>query len=301
MDENKNKKTSIKKVVLKIAVSVGLLAYIISKIDKQELVQHIKLLDYKFIPLIVVFIILNYIVSSIRWKQLLIHERSNEVSVGYLTSLYFIWSFFNNFMPTSIGGDVYKVYKLGKKINDNTFAFTSTFTERFTGVLILALFSVLSFAGFLKYWIILLLFWFVLSIYLGFVVLQKLSKRIKILGKIYASLMTYKGHYKMMLRVFILAVIVQLMSLLTQYTIFLALGIKIDYFYALFTFPVITLATFFIPSLNGIGVQDALYMSMFELVGVPKELSLAASVLYHLFRLGVSLVGGVLYGLGKSD
>jgi len=113
--------------------------------------------------------------------------------------------------------------------------------------------------------------------------------------------MVYKGNWQLISKVFVLAVIVQLISVLTQYTLFLSLGIKIDPFFALFAFPVITLATFFIPSLNGIGVQDALYMTLFSMLGVPQELSLAASVLYHLFRLGVSLVGGVLYALGKAD
>jgi len=62
---------------------------------------------------------------------LLIHEKSNEVSRLYLFKLYFVGAFFNNFMPTSIGGDVYKVYKLGKKIDSPVVGFSSVFTERF--------------------------------------------------------------------------------------------------------------------------------------------------------------------------
>ncbi|NMB69992.1 flippase-like domain-containing protein [candidate division WWE3 bacterium] len=299
--EMEKKGKSLKKLVLKIIVSAGLIFYILYKVDKQTLITNLKLMDLLFLVPIVAFIVLNYVISSLRWKQLIVHENANKVSLGYLTSLYFIGSFFNNFMPTSIGGDVYKVFKLGKRINDNTFAFTSTFTERFTGVLILVLFSVLSFTGILHFWVILLLVWFVMSMYIGFYILQKLSKKIKIVKKIYESLMVYKGRWTLIFHVFILAVVVQLFSVLTQYTIFLSLGIKLDPFFALFAFPVITLATFFIPSLNGIGVQDALYISLFAFLGVPQELSLAASVLYHLFRLGVSLIGGVLYALGKSD
>ena len=299
MTDLKVKKTgkNLRQLIIKILVSVGLIAYILFKVDKQSLFTNLKLMDPLYIVPIITFIVLNYVISSLRWKQLIIHENSKRLSLEYLTSLYFIGSFFNNFMPTSIGGDVYKVFKLGKKIEDNTFAFTSTFTERFTGVFILALFSVLSFTGILK----LLIVWFAISTYIGIFVLKKLSNRFKIVKRVFDSLMIYKGRWGLISKVFLLAVIVQFMSVLTQYAIFLSLGIKLDPFFALFAFPVITLATFFIPSLNGIGVQDALYISFFAFLGVSKELALAASVLYHLFRLGVSLIGGVLYAAGKSD
>jgi len=36
-------------------------------------------------------------------------------------------------------------------------------------------------------------------------------------------------------------------------------------------------------------------------VGVPAETAVSASIIYHLLRLGVSLIGGVLYALGKDS
>jgi len=77
--------------------------------------------------------------------------------------------------------------------------------------------------------------------------------------------------------------------------------VKLPIFYAFFVFPVITLAGFFIPSLNGLGVQDVLYISFMGQVGVSESLAISASVLYHLSRLIVSLVGGVLYAMGKGE
>jgi len=106
------------KLILKIVISTSLLVIIFFQIDKQSFMDNFKLIDYRYVPLILLFLILNYIVSSFRWKALLIHKNSEHVSVKYLTYLYFTGAFFNNFMPTSIGGDVYKVFKLGKKINN---------------------------------------------------------------------------------------------------------------------------------------------------------------------------------------
>ena len=81
----------------------------------------------------------------------------------------------------------------------------------------------------------------------------------------------------------------------------MSLGLHPAIIYSMFALPLITLAGFFIPSLNGIGVQDALYVSMFSVVGISAESALTASVLYHILRLVVSLIGGVLYAFGLDE
>lgn len=289
------------KILLKIIVSVGLVTFILLKIDKAQLISNFKLLNYYFVPLVVIFIILNYVVSSMRWKRLLVHKNSTRVSVGYLTTLYFVGSFFNNFMPTSIGGDVYKVFKLGKKIESVPSAFASTFMERFTGMLMLCVISVFSLYKLMGFWIVLLFIWGLLGLYLAFFVLRLLSKKSKKINEIYEAFRIYKGKNGIIIYALVTSLMVQLFSILSQYTIFLALGVKLPFLYALFVFPVIILAGFFIPSLNGIGVQDTMYMTLFGFVGVSPELSLSASILFHLFKLFISLLGGVLYALGKAD
>ncbi len=286
--------------IIKLTISVSLIAIIFYGVDKESFLNNFRLLDYGYVPFIILLLVTNYLVSSYRWKTLLIHKNSERVSVKYLTYLYFTGAFFNNFMPTSIGGDVYKVYKLGKKLGDAVDAFSATFMERFTGVVALGLISVFSLVKMLGIWGALILIVFVVGILIGFYLLSFLSSRSEKVRKLYHSLNAYRGKNKILLWAFITSFIVQFLAIATQYFVFLALGIKLPIVYALFIFPVITLAGFFIPSLNGIGVQDALYMKLFAVVGVLGSLSLSASLVYHLFRLGVSLIGGVIYALGKD-
>jgi len=293
---------NVKKLLLKICVSVILFSILLWNSDTKNLLVTIKLLDLRFIPLILLLLILNYVVSSIRWKSLLsIYENTSQVSTGYLTNLYFVGSFFNNFMPTSIGGDVFKIYKLGARINNTSHAFASTFMERFTGIVALLLISCISLINMLGVKGILLFVGFWVAVIAGFVALKALSTRFSKPAKIYAVLLQYKGKNKVLLIAFLTSFIVQFLAIFTQYFIFLALGVRLPLFYSLFVFPVITLASFFIPSLNGVGVQDALYVQLFQVVYIIPELALSASILYHLFRLGVSLIGGVLYAAGKAD
>ena len=100
---------------------------------------------------------------------------------------------------------------------------------------------------------------------------------------------------------FVVVFVVQLLAVATQYFVLVSLGISVPFVYTLFVFPVVFLASIFIPSLNGFGVQDALYIHFFTAVGVTTELALSASIVYHLFRLAVSLFGGILYAMGKAD
>ena len=110
----KNKNTL--KTILKIVISSSLIYYLFSKkVNISEVVENFKSLDWRYVVLMVLVIIVHYTISSLRWKSLLIHEKSDEVSQLYLLKLYFEGAFFNNFMPTSIGGDVYKIVNLEEK------------------------------------------------------------------------------------------------------------------------------------------------------------------------------------------
>lgn len=306
------------KTLLKIIISVGLFALILHTVDLKSVAGNFKLLDPRYIPLIVLLFFLNYFVSSIRWKFLLIYRKSEEVSVWYLTALYFMGSFFNNFMPTSIGGDVYKVYRLGKKIENTPAAFSATFMERFTGMMALVIISYFGLMKTLNFWIgmlpesmlasrflvgafkFLVLFGFWIAAALGFLALKFLAKKIGVFKKVYDAMVAYKDHKTVLLNAFITSFAVQVVAILSHFFVLKAIGVDVPIFYALFVFPVIFLTSFIIPSLNGMGVQDFLYIQFFTAVGVSADLALSASIIYHLFRVFVSLIGGVLYAVEKS-
>lgn len=309
----------VKQTLIKLAISGTLIGILLWKVDKKALVESFKLLDPKFLPLIFGLFILNYVISSVRWKMLLIYKNSEEATVTYLTSLYFIGSFFNNFMPTTVGGDVYKVAKLGQRIRDNAGALSATFMERFTGMVALMIISYIGFVKTFDFWVSLLpetvssdsalvglfkgfiIFGFWIGSLLGFFFLRLFSNKISLVGKFYNSLIKYVSRKRVVLYAFLTSFIVQLIAISTQFLVFKAIGVDLPVAYTLFVFPVIFLASFVIPSLNGIGVQDALYVEFFSAVGIASSVSLSASIIYHLFRMSVSLIGGVLYALGKSD
>lgn len=305
---------SVKKFLVKVVISLSLIVLLFLKIDTINIFKNIVLLNRRYIPLIVSLIALNYVISSVRWKYLLIHKNNEKASLSYLTSLYFVGAFFNNFMPTSVGGDVYKIYKLGKKIGSNSDAFTATFMERFTGLISLAFISTIGFIGVVighnrsvegdvykvltVSGIFLLLFVFLFLLFLK--VINILRLKFKLISQVYDSLYIYKDRRGVLGIAVISSFIVQFLAIFSQYFIFVALGKNLDIFRTMFIFPVITLATFFIPSLNGIGVQDFLYKFSNNFLFITEPVAIAGSILYHLFRMLVSLVGGILYATNKN-
>ena len=83
----------------------------IAQIDRDALLQSIAGFRTDFIPLIISLIVLNYIISSLRWKSLLsIYPNSEKADGRYLIALYFVllilgWYFLINNGRGSVVGN----------------------------------------------------------------------------------------------------------------------------------------------------------------------------------------------------
>ena len=305
----------MKKLLIKIAISTVFLYLVIKQVDIDTILTLVKTANPIYFVLIVLLIIINYLISTYRWYKL--YQSNSKPSFICFLKLYFKGSFFNNFLPTSIGGDSYKIFKLGKKTGDKVSALTATFMDRFTGFVILILISYVGVIFTWSHWLALLSdltrsrplayfvfgfslisFWIVAFAYFG--LLKVIAPKVAVIQKLYNALKTYKDRQDLIVPMVVTSLIVQICAVLAQYCTFLSVGVTPSFIYALAVIPVITMAGFFIPSINGVGVQDFLYMNLFSSVGVSNPISLSASLLYHFFRLVVSLIGGVFYAVDKE-
>ncbi len=296
MKQNKN----IKKTLIKISISLVLGVILYFMLDKKQFIESISKLNLVYLPLIFGLVVTNYVISSIRWRRLLdVYENASQISLVSLIKLYFIGAFFSNFLPTSIGGDVYKAVRLGKVLNDQSKAFASTFVERFSGVVILAIFSSFGLILTFKWLGVLLFVSFWICALIGIRFIDLLGAKVKKLEKFVDAIKLYFARKDILAYAFFTSIFVQICSILTQHFIFIALGYKIPIGYSFFAFPVIILASFLIPSQNSFGVQDALYATFFLQVGITAAAAVSASVIYHIVRLIISLIGGLFYAIEK--
>lgn len=293
----------ILKNLLKILISFGLVVYLFTLVDLEKTIKALSESNIYLVLISIIFVILNYLFSSLRWKYLILN--SDSISIWYLIKLYFIGSFFNNFLPTSIGGDAYKVLKLGDRIRSKTDAFTATFLERFLGMIsliIVAFIAILFYAEgdyfnkLIGLVLIVISFVVFMIFYPKFRFEHKFFIKItRILDQIHSSFLRYKNHKKTLFISFLASFFVQIFAVLSQYFLLLAVSVSVPILFSFFAFPVIFLSGYAIPTVNGLGSQDNLYLTFFSRYESDLNKIAAASILYHGVRFVVSLIGGVLY------
>src|SRR4029079_442324 len=76
--------------------------------------------------------------SAVRWGVLL-RAQHVRLSYGFLTQSFLVATFFNNFLPSNIGGDVVRITDTAKAAGSKTLATTVVLIDRGIGLLGLAL------------------------------------------------------------------------------------------------------------------------------------------------------------------
>ncbi len=99
--------------ILKIAVSVGLLWLILRRFSFEEIKAQVLQTQWSVLLVPFAVILISNLLGALQWGWLVRHA-GVEVRRGQLLRLYFIGLFFNHFGVGNLGGDVYKVYSLGR-------------------------------------------------------------------------------------------------------------------------------------------------------------------------------------------
>lgn len=94
--------------------------------------------NWRFVPILVILSGLLIGISSMKWR-LFLNERGIQMPLWRLMKLYVIGTFFSNFVPTMVGGDLARSYLLGRHIDSQVRSAASVFLERFTGLIALLL------------------------------------------------------------------------------------------------------------------------------------------------------------------
>jgi len=288
-----------KKLILRTAVSALLIFLLLKQVSLGEVFSNIRRANFLILFVIISFFI-NFFSSAYRWRELIIYKVKKRVGILYLLKLYYIGSFLSNFLPSTIGGDVYKAYKLGKDTENMVGALAATFMERLIGVVSLSIISSVSLVvlwGF-KGVAVFIIFWALIAFgFLGLWFLSKFSKKLK---KFYDSVVYYRSNKTVLLKALMFSIFVQVGSVFSHFFTALSLGINVPLAFAFFAFPVIGFISFLPISIGGLGVQDNIYVFVLGYIGIKASLAASASVLYHVLRIFNSLIGWALLTFDKD-
>ena len=250
--------------------------------------------------------------------QKVLSVQSISLSVKEATYLTFIGYFFNNFMPTSFGGDVLKAYYAGKKSNKKAGAFAGVFMDRVLALIPFTLIPAITLAFFVnkidnKLIVFAIYFLFLGSIVFVWLLLHK--KTAKYLAYIiepfkeklwyekikngYEYLNLYSRHKIVLSWSFILSAAAQILSIVATYLYARAIGVDLVTIGIFFIIvPIVAIMTL-MPSLNGLGVREGAFVYLLKAY-MPTEKAFAISILVLATLIVFSIIGGCIYGLKKN-
>jgi len=231
-------------------------------------------------------------------------------------SLTFIGYFFNNFLPTSIGGDVVKAYYVShKKAHERTTSYTAVFVDRAIGLatMVFMAFCAILFAGdavvdpSIRRMIYVITAVSAAGIFFlahkGFAkkfsfLLVPLRPIEKSLRKIYHAINRYRHHPWLIIQSLIISVISQVLYFFSIGFTALSIGSHISVGEILLRMPIVSMISL-LPSINGLGVREGSTMLLFGPI-IGKENAFAVSILILAILFIVSIIGGAIYMLSPQ-
>ncbi|MDO6587049.1 lysylphosphatidylglycerol synthase transmembrane domain-containing protein [Salipiger sp. 1_MG-2023] len=132
---------------IKLILGIGLVYLLLSQKDVWQ--GATTLLSGLSLPGVVVVMLIPIPLvwaSCLKWR-LLLRYRDCIVGLPSLMRYYTIGYFFNNFLPSSVGGDLARSYLVGRRIGSQAESFAAVFLERLTGLLTLVALAVIGFAA----------------------------------------------------------------------------------------------------------------------------------------------------------
>ena len=129
-------------LVLKIAVSIILLVVLFRQIDVSRLWETVRQASVTWLLVALGIYAVNLLVSTWRW-HLLLHAQQVVIRRRSLLGSFLVATFFNNFLPSNIGGDVIRISDTAGPAQSKTRATAVVLTDRALGLM--ALTGVVSF------------------------------------------------------------------------------------------------------------------------------------------------------------
>ena len=300
---------------LKAGVSVALLAVLFSKVDVARLWTVARTASIPWLALALVLYLGMILVSAWRWGLLL---RAQHIlhSFGGLTSSFLVATFFNNFLPSNIGGDVIRITDTAPAAGSKTLATTVVLIDRGIGLLGLALVAAMGasaglgpakvgpvgpgmlWAGF---GVAAMLATPALLNPEGFTrILQPLrvlhpewvGERLE---RLTAALSRFKESPASLASCFVGAIGVQVILVAFYLAIAHSLRIPITFAQLAAIVPISFVVQMVPVSMNGFGVREATFGFYFTRLGLPLESALLVSFIGAVLVLLFSLSGGVTY------
>ncbi len=292
---------------LRIAISVGLLAILIASVDWPTVLAHVQRLNPAVVAFVMVAWAVQLAVSSWKWQWALRVHRLH-FPYSYLTRVLVIGFFLNNFLPTSIGGDAYRIFRTVPANPPKSRAISAVVLERLVGLCALLL---LGFAGALV-----LFSSFTLArayvlfaavgatLCVGAVALIRAHStrwrdsaflRSKWISPAVENLRTIAGARGAWIPLVGISLLFQIQAILIVWSLFNAIDSSVGLPHAALIAASAGVAAVIPFSINGLGIVEATIAGTAVAVGVSYEAGLLVALLMRILLIPLTLLAGLFY------
>ncbi len=310
------------KTALKVVISIGLFSYLVWSADPRQVLTVLGSVYSDGRTAYVFYALLAGLASvaflSMRWKIILTHFNL-RVPLHRLYGVYLMGMFFNNFLPTGIGGDIVRIYRISDEGLERSRAFSSVIIERLLGIAatlflsVIALYFVSDYfnnIGILIFALVLLSliagFFYIITRNKPYEFLLRLFEKITLLqlgeriNKLIESIHLLNSKRRIIVYVFGLSICTQASIVFMNYALVRAFGMQVDLLYLFLVIPLTFILTM-LPSINGVGFRDGGFVFLLSKVGVSRAASISLSFMNVIIPMFISIAGGVLFFLQRKQ
>lgn len=296
-------------------VSLAFLWWIIFEVDWKDVGQYLEELEWHEVILYISFYFTGMFFSARKW-QFLAKLRGIILPWGEFFKSYFSATFINNFMPSFVGGDSFKIYHVGKLSQKFKEAASSVIVDRLTGLwggmILVIIFSASNIKTVWENKILLILnilcllglifVFIVLKFYLHKEFKSPFEKLNNVLNKIIKELRYYNGKTTHIQKAILLSFLFNLFGLaVANWILFWALEINInvfDYLSVIFLASVISSIPI---SINNIGVKEWAYITFFGIFGISSSAVISVAIISRILQMLLSFLAIPIYLKDKKS
>jgi len=298
------------KNIIKLIITIILFYYLSKFVDFEKLQTILLQNNFTWIFVALILQLMSTYMAAYRWfkiSQLIVFKES----LSFYVYSYFKGTFFNQVLPSSIGGDAVRIYDLTKQGYGKKDSFYGVFVDRIVGLvglLVLNLLATIIFYGTFDKDFSMLIILITLGGISGFIFLFHLEK-IKFLGnykfldlfhRLARRLNNLYPTNIILIKHLSISVIVHLLSVLTMYGLSLSIDLGLSFQIFLIAVPPVFLLTIIPISLAGWGIREGAMVGIFMLVGADETKVLAMSILYGLLLIISSIPGSYFWIKSKK-
>jgi len=301
-------------LMAKIAVSVALLAYLFSTTDLAALFGRVRAGDPLLLFAAAVLYAAILALSTWRWR-LLLEAQGYDAPLGTLSASYLVATFFNNFLPSNIGGDIVRVRDSSQITGSTTASLAVVAVDRILGFGALYFLAVMAFVlggpvlrglagaralilGLGVLFGVLAYIFFRPGTARGLMAASGLARipwaRTRFEG-VQAAVHVYRAELATVFTAFAASVALQAVVVCYFYTVAQALRIPLTFAACFLMVPLNILIQAVPISFNGWGVRESVFIVYFRQVGLPKDSALAFSLVGAALIVLLSLSGAVVW------